>query len=464
MVIYTAEEWENRRELITRLYSQEGKTLKEVQRILDQDGFPATARMFKQRIRAWKLDKNNKEHEMMAILRITQRRKSIGKDTVCHLRGRSVNAAEIRRYFGRKGVTDVEIVEAEGAISPEIRVSTPVDKLLGRVRTPRLLALPDTYRSLQMVSDQTRAYIYGTYESRWQSSLPLYTSRDNCEILEWRTWLFDAMDLIEVGKGPPAFTLLNKVYDRVAGVLREQHPSLLGEILELASTYKRPSQLQFREQLLQFLAGMAGIILSPTHALNRLLHQLLDSELRPSLVDAAMRQALQIFQSTFGTSHEQTLVLHGCSACVMWETAAYNKAASTYRHVAAIRDEKHEKRSQLSCWADLAEAEFLCGNGGYDQAEVILEEVCQRARYIESSDHVAQIMYALRALCEIHTVRGNLGMACALQRRAVELSQKYLEIDHVATEVAMWHHRQAEDLLREIEEEDEEEDEEVVIV
>jgi tetratricopeptide (TPR) repeat protein len=451
MVVYSVEEWENRRELITRLYSREGKTLKEVQRILTQDGFPATPRMFKQRIRAWKLDKNNKEHEMNAILRITQRRKSTGKESICHLRGRTVDVAEIRRYFSRKGIRDFELIDTDGDISPEIRVSTPVDELLARAQTPRLLALPESFQSLQIVNDQTRSYIYGTYESRWQSSLPLYTSRDNCEILEWRTFLFDAMDLIEVGKCPPAFTLLNKVYDRVASVLREQHPSLLGEILELASTYKRPSQLQFREQFLQFLARMASIILGATHALTRLLDQLLDHSLRPSLVDASMRQALHLFQSTFGASHEQTLVLHGCSACLLWETAAYDQAARTYRRVAAIRALKHEKRSQLACWADIAEAEFLRGNARYDEAEEILEEVCQRARYIESSDHVAQIMYALRALCEIHTVRGNLGMACALQRRAVELSTKYLEIDHVATEVAIWHQSVAEgNLWREV--------------
>lgn len=453
MVIYTAYQWEQHRELITRLYSGERKTLKEVQRILAQHGFPATNRMFKQRIRAWKLDKNNKEHEMKAILRITERRKSMGKDTVCHLRGRIVNSAEIRRYFNRKGMTEVDYMEADCATPPDLRVSTPIDELLGRAQTPRPLALPDTFHALQTVNDHTRSYIYGTYESRWQSNLPRYTTRDNCEILKWRTFLFDAMDLIEVGKGPPAFTLLNKVYDSVASILREQHPSLLGEILELASTYKRPSQLQFREQLLHFLFRMASIVLSPTHALTLLLDQLLDQQSRPSLVDASMRQALSIFQSTFGTSHEQTLVLHGCSACVMWETAAYDRAASTYRHVAAIRDGKHEVRSRLSCWPDIAEAEDLCGRAQYAGAEAILEGVCARARYIESSDHVAQIMYALRALCEIHTVRGNVGMACALKRRAVELSQRYLEIDDVATEVAIWHHRQAENVLREMGEE-----------
>jgi tetratricopeptide (TPR) repeat protein len=438
-MIHTAEEWEQRRELITRLYSREGKTLKEVRRMLAEDGFRATPRMFKQRIRAWKIDKNNKECEMKAILRITQRRKSIGKDTVCHLRGRTVNAAEVNRYFSRKGITDVECGQGEEATPPEIRVSTPVDEILASAQTPRPLALPDSLQPFQIVGDQIRNYIWGTYESKWQFNLPLYNSRDNCEILDWRTWLFDAMDLIEVGKGAPALTLLNKVYDRVALVLREQHPSLLGEILEVASTYKRPSQLQFREQLVQFLFRMAAIVLGPTHALTRLLRQLLDPLLRASLVDVAMRQALSIFQSTFGASHEQTLVLHCCSACVMWETAAYDKAASTYRHVTSIRDQKHQKRSPLSCWADIAEAEFLRGQQRYDQAKHILEEVCQRARYIESSDHVAQIMYALRSLCEIHRARGNVGMACALQRRAVELSQKYLEIDHVATEVAIWY-------------------------
>jgi len=449
-MIYTPEEWSQQRDLITRLYSREGRTLNEVQSILAQQGFSATKRMFKQRFKTWNLEKNNKVQDMKVLLPITERRKSVGKDTLCHLRGRVVNAAEVRRYWARKGITDFQYMEIEDVVPPEVRVSTLVDELLASGRTPRLLPLPDTFRSLQMVNEQTKSYIYGTFESLWQSSMPLYTSRDNCQILEWRTWLFGAMDLIEVGKGPPAFTLLSKVCDRVANVLREQHPSLLGEILELASTYKRPSQLPFREELVKFVAHMAHITLGPQHALTLLVDQFVDNRLRGPLIDASMQQALQSFQSTFGSSHEQTLVLQGCSACVLWEAAAYDKAAATYRQVAAIRDEKHEKRSQLSCWADLAEAQFLCGNGEYEQAEAILEAVCQKTRYIESSDHVAQIMYALRALCVIHSVRGNVGMACALQRRAVELSQKYLEIDHVATEVAMWHFEQAENVLREM--------------
>lgn len=465
MVIYRPHEWDSHRPLITQLYSHEGKTLEEVRSILASAGFPATARMFKQRIRDWKLNKYNKEAEMRRLRRLTRRRKSIGKDSVWQLHGgRIVTAAEIKRYFSRKGVSDLDVDDDDDdddgsgdgdggdvieSTLADIRVSTPaiVDGLLERTQTPRVLSLPESFHALQIVNEQTRAYIYGSFDSRWKASLPLYGSRDNCKILEWRTWLFDAMDLIEVGKGPPAFILLNKVYDRVAGVLHEQHPSLLGEILELASTYKRPSQVLFREQLLRFLWRMASIVLQATHPLTRLLHQLLDHTARASLVDASIRQAVQIFQSTFGPSHEQTLILHGCHACVEWETAHYDRAASIYRRVTAIRALKHEKRSQLSCWADIAEAEYLCGNHRYEEAEAILEEVRQRARYIESSDHVAQIMYALRALCVIHTVRGNLGMACALQRRAVELSQKYLEIDCVATEVAIWHQKQAEEEL-----------------
>jgi tetratricopeptide (TPR) repeat protein len=447
MVKYAAEKWNQRREQISRLYSREGKTLKEVQRILAEDGFPASNRMFKQRIARWKLDKNNKKHEMKAIRRITERRRSMGKATVCHLRGRIVDAAEIRRYFSRKSITDIDNDEDDVPTPPEIRVSTPIDELVISSRTPRPLPLPDVFQALQTVTDQTKSYIYGTYESRWQSNMSLYSSRNNCEILGWRTWLFDAMDLFEVGNGPPAITLLNKVYDRVGEVLREQHPSLFGEILELASSYKRPSQLLFREQLIQFLASMAAIVLGANHALTRFLQQLLDDSLRGPMIEAAMRQALEIFQSIFGSSHEQTLVLYNCSACLMWETEKYDKAADTYRHIAAIRAGKHEKRSQLACWGDIAEAEVLYGNGRHEEAETILEDVRQKARYIESSDHVGQIMYALRALCKIHSDRGNLGMACALQERAVELSQKYLEIDHVATDFTMWHHQPAENGL-----------------
>ena len=37
MSSYNADEWESKRELITRLYFEEGKTLKEVRQILEQE-------------------------------------------------------------------------------------------------------------------------------------------------------------------------------------------------------------------------------------------------------------------------------------------------------------------------------------------------------------------------------------------------------------------------------------------
>lgn len=447
MVKYPAEEWEQRRELITRLYSREGKTLKEVKRILADQAFPASERMFKQRIHAWELDKNNKEHEMIKVLRIVQTRKSIGKDTVCHIRGKIVNIAEIRRYFSRKGITCIDGVDLDDETPPTIRVSTPVDQLLATPETPRsqVLALPDSFQCLQIVNNQIKNYIYGTYESCWQPKLPQYDSESNStfEILEWRTHLFDAMDLFEVGNANAGYTLLNKVCDRITTILREQHPSLLGEILELASTYRLPSQFPFREQVLHFLSSMSSIILGPNHPLTLLLHHLLNPTLRHSLIESSMRTALTLFSSpsTFGPSHEQTLTLHTRSACLSWESSLYDRAAATYRHVTSMRTRKTATPSHpLSCWADIAEAEALLSSAAnsnpdageiYDQAQTILEEVCRRQRYIQTSDHVAQVMYAMRALAGIHIRKGNSEMAAWLRRRCVLLSARYLEIDRV---------------------------------
>ncbi|ERF72468.1 hypothetical protein EPUS_07925 [Endocarpon pusillum Z07020] len=84
---HSAAEWETWRPLITQLYFTEDKTLKMVQKILADDyGFHATERMFKRRIHKWKLDKNNKEHEMKAVVHTLEQRRQYGRSPLLAVR------------------------------------------------------------------------------------------------------------------------------------------------------------------------------------------------------------------------------------------------------------------------------------------------------------------------------------------------------------------------------------------
>jgi hypothetical protein len=73
--------------------------------------------MYKTHITKWELDKRNKEHEVMAIVRKKCQRDAVGKSSEFHIRGRLVSIEDVHRYLKRKGMS-VEDAIARRAASP----------------------------------------------------------------------------------------------------------------------------------------------------------------------------------------------------------------------------------------------------------------------------------------------------------------------------------------------------------
>ncbi|KIW12880.1 hypothetical protein PV08_08067 [Exophiala spinifera] len=104
---YTSEEWRKHRPLITRLYFEEGRTLKDVAEYLKREfAFTPTERMYKSRLHTWGLDKKKKEHEMLDLVRQGLQQKGDDRDKVFLVRGRQVTLADALHYFNRKGIKD----------------------------------------------------------------------------------------------------------------------------------------------------------------------------------------------------------------------------------------------------------------------------------------------------------------------------------------------------------------------
>jgi hypothetical protein len=81
--------------------------------------------MYKSRIRAWGLEKNNKSGEVEEILRQTSRRRALGKRSQFVLRGRTVDMADIERYAKRKGLRLNEASTGLSDCHPELICLTP---------------------------------------------------------------------------------------------------------------------------------------------------------------------------------------------------------------------------------------------------------------------------------------------------------------------------------------------------
>jgi tetratricopeptide (TPR) repeat protein len=130
---YTSEEWRRHRPLITQLYFEEGRTLKDVAEYLKREfDFAPTERMYKSRLHTWGLDKKKKEHEMLDLVRQGLQQKGDDKDKVFLVRGRQVTLADALHYFNRKGVKDpTSLLEPQTELSAELSSPEEVD-----VRTP----------------------------------------------------------------------------------------------------------------------------------------------------------------------------------------------------------------------------------------------------------------------------------------------------------------------------------------
>ncbi|RMD41287.1 hypothetical protein DV735_g3813, partial [Chaetothyriales sp. CBS 134920] len=131
---YPSDEWKKHRALITRLYFEEDRTLKDVREVLEKEhNFTPSERMYKSRLHSWGLDKKKKEHEMLDLVRQGLELEGDDKDKVFIIRGRSVTLADAMHYFNRKGIKDPTILLDQTPLPGSLEVSSPDD---GEGRTP----------------------------------------------------------------------------------------------------------------------------------------------------------------------------------------------------------------------------------------------------------------------------------------------------------------------------------------
>ncbi|OAP64646.1 hypothetical protein AYL99_00618 [Fonsecaea erecta] len=199
---YTSEEWRMHRPLITQLYFEEGRTLKDVAEYLKREyDFVPTERMYKSRLHTWGLDKKKKEHEMLDLVRQGLQQKGDDKQKVFLVRGRQVTLADALHYFNRKGIKDPSsLLEPQRSVSGDL--SSPED---ADVKTP-LSSNDDMLNTAQDASDfeMTRSPMEMGDQEKPAIALRLRTSdvaADRLAILQ------EALNIPELPPMPPFRTL-----------------------------------------------------------------------------------------------------------------------------------------------------------------------------------------------------------------------------------------------------------------
>ncbi|EXJ69940.1 uncharacterized protein A1O5_07013 [Cladophialophora psammophila CBS 110553] len=199
---YTSDEWRRHRPLITQLYFEEGRTLKDVAEYLKREyDFAPTERMYKSRLHTWGLDKKKKEHEMLDLVRQGLQQKGDDKDKVFLVRGRQVTLADALHYFNRKGIKDPSsLLEPQRSVSGDL--SSPED---ADVKTP-LSSNDDVLNTTQDVSDfeMTRSPMEMSEQEKPTLALRLRTSDVAADRL---AALQHALNIPELPPMPPFRTL-----------------------------------------------------------------------------------------------------------------------------------------------------------------------------------------------------------------------------------------------------------------
>ncbi|PVH89553.1 hypothetical protein DL98DRAFT_647299 [Cadophora sp. DSE1049] len=174
-------QWECHRSQIIRLYRDENLKLKEVMVIMKQEGFVATGRMYKDRMKKWGLAKNIKEHEAIAILRIKSERDAAGKDTLIEKHNHTVEIGRCIRHTRRKGLGEAALSSA--SVPSYISCRTPPPESLSQAYNGESFEVP-TLSSITLHSEkeslleaEAEAGIYESGVNWLGNSVPVFDGR-----------------------------------------------------------------------------------------------------------------------------------------------------------------------------------------------------------------------------------------------------------------------------------------------
>ena len=484
---YSTEQWEQHRDLITRLYSKENKRLIDVCEILTkQHGFHATTRSLKHRIRVWHLDKKQKDHEMRAILKTYLARKSQGKQSIFRLRGRLIDHGEISRYFRRKGVYSLESLTPELAhvpsTLPDIVCHTPEPEEHGspdsttasyeRDSTTSPLDSASTYEDdmkldalmqpqpLDMMVDES--FMSAASESPPEDAIvqslpasltpptdlhemecvlaftksflgsglnPAHAQGLPCADIDpvhWRNDFLQASYLLRVQGNDLAFAEFSSVYDRIPALLESQDPAFFAVILGLMCFPNYPLDFALSEQMFRYIWSMAQVVLGRTHPITMLLSCALTSDRRAPLAILTLQAASGVAEEKLGPLHQDALEFLEQLAHAHSDLEEHSKVIMYRERILRAHRATDGDASPYTCWAmiDLANA-YIHANQD-DAALGMIEEAFARAETLAPAPRTELFIRGLGRMAFINERQGRAAMARMLLRSAVEVGNEFL--------------------------------------
>jgi hypothetical protein len=268
--------------------------------------------MYKNHITKWKLDKRNKEHEIMAIVRKKRQRDAVGKASEFHVRGRVINLDDVHRYLKRKGVSVEDAIAQRAATPSDLYCYTP-----GAV--PSSPSNPEIFETPRRLLVSIRSYVLGSLESKtW-----LVKDDDDIHVSIKATHvpltdvmidsLLTAYNLLQERSFEKAGQLLIRASAVIRDVLLQEDPQMLVEVFDIMILMLRSGWSECCNIILNQFSDMAATILPGLHPLRHIFNSLssLDRGLTEDAVTCAWESFLDVFEQAQGASSATVILCRG---------------------------------------------------------------------------------------------------------------------------------------------------------
>ncbi|KAK4245873.1 Clr5 domain-containing protein [Corynascus novoguineensis] len=273
---HTAEDWQEHKETITRLYLHEKFTLSEVMEYMAlHHFFFATPKMYRTRIRRWGIDKNNKGTEVAYMLRLKKQRDALGKKSSFFIRNRPVDWEDIERYLTRTPNFWAKHGRDAPDLSHEITCTTPPP---GSPAPASLATIPqklDAAQELRVHEEILRffrEYTEGSFEQGlWQLSPDhkRYFGRGGAEASARLNAWYDKVRNVSdwPGRDADVVRVVNYLLDDLPQFIKDQDftvfPALMRCCFYLSA--RRPA---LGRAVAEFVARLCGVILGEKHPMS----------------------------------------------------------------------------------------------------------------------------------------------------------------------------------------------------
>ncbi|KAK1968715.1 hypothetical protein LY78DRAFT_679132 [Colletotrichum sublineola] len=264
----TDDVWNCHRSIITRLYRDEKKPLKQLKEIMERDyNLFATERMFKTRIKSWGIDKKLKEAEVMRILQLKKEREAAGKNSRLYIRNQQVDWERVANYLSRRP----DLRNKPRSLAPDpvaacldiiCRTPSPSPSISALLNGPPETRLPEEIMRIF----ETTSMGHGTVCGRLQGD-DLYGYDRECgraRVDQMYGDLGNAKKLLKRNKLEAAFRIINQSLDSLGRTIKDQDPDMFYTL-----SY-RTLQLnnKIAEPLIVFISEMHAVVLGPRHPLS----------------------------------------------------------------------------------------------------------------------------------------------------------------------------------------------------